>query len=69
MKANVEKMIKRLSSEGYEARIFEFKKRDGKILHIIRVGKFADQKEAQKILESIKNKLGINAIIRHVGKV
>ena len=41
----------------------------GKILHIIRAGKYTDQKETKKILESIKNRLDIDAIIQQAGKV
>ncbi|MCK5310923.1 MAG: tetratricopeptide repeat protein [Desulfobacteraceae bacterium] len=69
VQTNAEKMVKRLLDQGYDTWLFEFKKSDGTILHIVRVGKFADKKEAQKILESIKNRLGINAIIKLSDKV
>ena len=69
VKNNADKIIKRLSNKGYNARVFKSKTSDDKTLHIVRSGKFANKKEAQKLKKSIKDRMNINGIIKIAGKL
>jgi len=64
---NANKMKNRLLNNGFHPRILMLKDSKGRAWYMVRSGSYANQEEAQKAFLSLKDKAGIDLVIRPFG--
>ena len=65
--ANANKMKTKLFNNGFDPRILILKDSRDRTWYLVRSGSYANQDDAQKASVSLKNKIGINPVIRPAG--
>lgn len=64
---NAVKMKTNLQDNGFDSRILTLKDTKDRTWHLVRSGRYADRSDAKKALNSLKDKLDINPMVRSVG--